>query len=747
MDRQSRRFAAAALLLTALLLAPGGAAAVGPEPATPFRFVQDPDAPPDPELYDDAAVRDVRITFAQPGWPNLPGCNRRLGGPGGGESAQAVDAHARLEVDGVVIQDVGVRCKGNSSLSIQGTKKPLNVTVDAFVDGQDLWGFDVFNLNNAWNDPSLVREPLALRLLREFMPAPRLTFARVTVQGQYVGLYHLVEQIDGEFADHFYPDDDGLMIKGDSPDRIAFDSSTLNWLGEALGPYKEGYEVKGAASDADDGYVALRELTRALDAPVGAGGLSDAAFADGIRQVLDVDGALWYLAGQNVITNFDSYYVGKNYYMYQGRKDPRFDFIPWDQGLSFGLFGLRGPGQGGPGGGGSPSATADPFAQEDEANRPLIRRLLAVPAYRADYVAHVRAIRDAVFSTAWIGEVGQAYQDLVRQAVADELAAQGTITGSFTMAQFEANLRQDTTSGRRGSIPGILPLVEQRSAYLDQHAALVAPDLRLDVQSHAPEAPTAADQVTVRAVFAGSAAPETVELRYRVDGGMELVVAMARDAGGEWAAEVPAQRAGRTVSYAFRAGLGATDGRAAFFPEANQVAPFGYDVAGVVLPRGERGALVINELLADNAAVLADESGAFDDWVELYNRGAEPVELSGFYLSDDPEDPFAFALPAGQLAPGAHLLVWTDGDVGEGPLHAPFRLDRAGESVVLATRTAIVDQVDFDALATDLSLGRESSGADAWALCARPSPGRANRCVGPEADPGPGAVYLPMSWR
>lgn len=752
----------AAVLAAAALAAARPATAAPPADAPlPYRFVQDPEATPEPELYDDAVVRDVRIDFATPGWPDLPGCNSPFGGFPGRGSAPAVDVPARLEVDGTVLENVGVRCKGNSSLSAQGAKKPLNVTVDAFVPGQDLWGFDVFNLNNGWNDPSLVREALALRILRAYMPAPRLTFARVTVDGRYVGLYQLVEQIDGRFADHWHPDDGGMVVKGDSPERIAFESSTLNWLGEDLAPYKAGYEVKGGAADSDDGYVALREMIRALDAPVAAGGLDDAAFAAGIRTVIDVDSALWYLAGQNAIANFDSYYVGKNYYLYQGRRDRRFDIIPWDQGLSFGLFGLRDPGQMGPGGGGIPPATADPFAQEDEEERPLIRRLLAVPSFRADFAAHFRTIRDDAFRPGRVEAAGAAYQDLIRAAVADE-AAQGPITGAYTMAQFESNLRADIPVGRRGTIPGIVPLVEARAAFLGAHAALVSPDLRLEARAQVPEAPTAADAVAVRATFAGADAPASVELRYRVDGGFEETVPMAHAEDGSWQATIPAQRAGRRVTFALRAGL--ADGRAAFFPEANQVAPFAYDVAGVDLPVGELGDLVVNELLADNQTVLADEAGEFDDWIELYNRGDEPVELAGFFLSDDPADPFAFPLPAGRLGPGERLLVWADGDTDQGPLHAPFGLSRDGESVVLSTAAAVVDQIDFDAQDPDVGLAREVDGGATWVRCAYPSPGRPNRCdappeptatatatASPTATPGPVAagrtVFLPLGYR
>lgn len=46
----------------------------------------------------------------------------------------------------------------------------------------------------------------------------------------------------------------------------------------------------------------------------------------------------------------------------------------------------------------------------------------------------------------------------------------------------------------------------------------------------------------------------------------------------------------------------------------------------------------INEILADNDKIIADSVGEFDDVVELYNSGNEPVNLFSWYLSDDPNN-------------------------------------------------------------------------------------------------------------
>jgi len=712
--------------------AAGSAGAVPPEAAAASRAdasLQEAE----PLLFDDTVVRELSLTFSSDNWLALLGCER-FGMPGAAPARR--EGVATLEMDGERLAEVGVRCKGNSSLSIAGTKKPLNITTDALVQGQRLWGFDIINLNNNWSDPSQLREAIILRMVREYAPVSRFGFARLTVQGRYVGLYTMVEQIDGRFASHWYPGDRGLRIKGDSPVRIAFDTSTLAWLGESLDPYKRNYEIKGAQAGEDAGYEALRELTRALDAPPSAGGLSDADFRDGIRAVLDVESALWYLALNNVLGNFDSYYAGKNFYLYLGNRDPRFDVITWDTGLGFGIFGLRGSNQRPGPGTGANTARVSPFAQETDAGRPLIRRLLAVPEFRADYAAHYRALLDEVFTVPWVEEVGVRYQQLIRDAVRDEAAAQGNVSGSFTYAQFESNLRQ-AIAGRQGAMgaPGILAFVADRRAYLAGLPELRAPDVRLAALDRAPAAPTAADAVLVEAAFSGSAAVREADLRYRVDGGLEHGVVMTLHPDGRWRAPLPAQAVGSVVSYVVRAAVGDGVADVVFFPSATLTKPERYTVQGVSLPQGEPGDVVINELMADNATTLADEHGEYDDWVELYNRGAEPVSLAGLFLSDKADDPWMFALPDVMLGAGERLLVWCDNDPDQGELHADFRLSKDGETVYLSTADEVLETVAFGPLDTDASFMRLPDGGPDWVICGRATPLEPNACDEPITPP------------
>jgi hypothetical protein len=357
--------------------------------------------------------------------------------------------------------------------------------------------------------------------------------------------------------------------------------------------------------------------------------------------------------------------------------------------------------------------------------------LLKVPEFRADYVAHLRTLRDEALDPARIGELGQAYQDQIREAVAAEPRP------LYPVTSFEENLRQDVTLVSQGGVggersqrvPGVLALAEARRAYLSdpaQQPAVVAPDVALELRTLEPQAPATGQAVRVTARLSGTDAVQAVELRYRVARGPEARQAMSLAPDGAWVTEIPSQPAGKRVTYFLRASL--TDGRSAFFPSSNLVRPFSYRVQGVDIPTLPAGDLVINELMADNETGPADAAGEREDWVELYNRGASAVDLGGWYLSDDPQSPWDHPLPAVTLPPRGRLLVWADGETAEGPDHAPFRLAKEGESLILARRDGLYDQVTFPPQTADESHGRRLDGEDAWTACWPASPVAPNDC-------------------
>jgi hypothetical protein len=134
--------------------------------------------------------------------------------------------------------------------------------------------------------------------------------------------------------------------------------------------------------------------------------------------------------------------------------------------------------------------------------------------------------------------------------------------------------------------------------------------------------------------------------------------------------------------------------------------------------------VAINEVMASNQNAIADEAGDYDDWIELYNATDQTVDLEGYFVSDDPDDPFKRRLPAGlQIEAGKTLLLWADGDVDQGPNHLPFKLAAAGELVLLTDPDgAAIDSIEFSNAVADKVFGRYPDAKGAMIECATPTP-------------------------
>jgi hypothetical protein len=141
--------------------------------------------------------------------------------------------------------------------------------------------------------------------------------------------------------------------------------------------------------------------------------------------------------------------------------------------------------------------------------------------------------------------------------------------------------------------------------------------------------------------------------------------------------------------------------------------------------------VVLSEVLAGNRAGLKDEDGAASDWVEVWNRGALPVDLAGWSLSDARDEP-GWTLPSRLLAPGEYLVVFASGKdrrPASGNLHADFQLNAAGEYLALygpetPRRVVMEFPSGVPESRTDYSWGLDESGG--FRYFATPTPGAPN---------------------
>jgi hypothetical protein len=145
--------------------------------------------------------------------------------------------------------------------------------------------------------------------------------------------------------------------------------------------------------------------------------------------------------------------------------------------------------------------------------------------------------------------------------------------------------------------------------------------------------------------------------------------------------------------------------------------------------------LYINEFLASNQTTNKDEYFENNDWIELYNSGTAPIDISGLFLSDDTNRPGMWQIPTissyiTTIQPDSFLIFWADGDTVQGPLHLNFQLNREGESISLAqivdSNTIFIDSLTYNKQISDISYGRFTDGSSIWHSFSNPTPGFSN---------------------
>ncbi len=133
--------------------------------------------------------------------------------------------------------------------------------------------------------------------------------------------------------------------------------------------------------------------------------------------------------------------------------------------------------------------------------------------------------------------------------------------------------------------------------------------------------------------------------------------------------------------------------------------------------------LYINEFMASNQGAFLDEFGEDADWIEIYNAGEMDVDLGGFYMTDELEEPTKWMIPFGYqeattIKTHDFLVLFADGNVLQGPLHLDFKLNSGGESIGLTAMSGSniiwIDSIRFGPQVTDISLGRFPDGGSEW---------------------------------
>ena len=145
------------------------------------------------------------------------------------------------------------------------------------------------------------------------------------------------------------------------------------------------------------------------------------------------------------------------------------------------------------------------------------------------------------------------------------------------------------------------------------------------------------------------------------------------------------------------------------------------------------GQLHINEWMAKNFDAHADEAGEYDDWIEIYNAGVTAIDINGYFISDDEDEPTLFQIDTSAIInPGAFIVLWADDDFPQGKFHVGFKLDgNAGDFISLySPDTMLVDSLSFGVQSDNISNGSFPDGSSTYLFFNDYTPGLPNASTG-----------------
>ncbi len=615
------------------------------------------------------------------------------------------------------VENVGFRLRGNTSRN--ALKKSYRVSFNTFAPGGKYRGLEKLNLNGEHNDPTIIRSNLAWDIFQKMgVPASRATHVKLYINDVYYGLYALVEHIDEQFLQERFDDDSGNLYKCLWP-------ADLTYLGPDAAAYRPDpnadirrpYDLKGKDDDSE-GYDDLARLIEVLNRS------SNAEFPAALDAVFDINGYLRVMAVDVAVGSWDNYWFLKNnYYLYFDPTSGKAHLIPYDYDNTFGIDWVGGD-----------WGTRDIYrwGHPDE-QRPLTERLLAVPVFRDRYSFYLRKALSFLESGGFDAEVDRLRAKVTAAAEADTFR---TRDWGYTVDAFHRSFGE--ALGGHAAY-GLQPYAATRfqTALSQLENVDVAPILSYG--RHEPRNPQTGTPIRFE-ILVEDEVPETLTVEVRSStAGQEQRTLDLKDDGqngdrvagdGYYTGIVSAIDVEGSVIYTFAArdqtGKISTSRAVAF--------SVGFDDPGIV----------INELMASNRTTLADEFGEFDDWVEIYNTGSAPVNLGDYYLSDDFARPDRWRMPDVVSGPGEHVVLWLDGQPEQGPLHAPFRLNRDGEQLGIFSGPDNgffpLDTLSYGPQVPDLSLGRLNDGDHTIEFLVptpgSPNPGVPAVALSGEAPPG-----------
>ncbi|MEM1121938.1 MAG: CotH kinase family protein [Bacteroidota bacterium] len=650
-------------------------------------------------FYNEEKVRIIELTFPNDDfWATLT-------------AAGDNDVMAKVVIDGEAFDSIGVRFKGQTSdFRNNSEKKSFNLTMNAFVDGQDIKGYETLNLNGNYEDPSSIREILFNHVGRNYTASLKTNFAQLYINGTYWGPYENVQQLNGEYLEEWFLSNDGTRWRalaedldnagpgqgggpggggqggggqgggpggmGGGGNRFGQGRSTLNYLGPDTSEYIPNYTLKRTekVNPWGDLVIATEKLNNLS---------TDHQLYDKLKNFVDVDRALWFIAHENIFTDSDGYLNkgGMDYYVYWEAETGRIIPLEYD-GNSVMNF--------------QNTTNWTPFYRENEVDFPLANRLLASPELRQRYLAHYRVILEDYFTPEKMDALIDGYATQIRESI------QNDTKRIYEPAEFEAE------------IINLKNHVRSRRDFLLANTEVANHGTNIKTVKTIATQPTSEESVVISTLVEGAVSEVRLYYGSGLVGTFEKVE-MTTAGDGQYTATIPSFPAGHYVRYYVEAIANNASKTAVYAPRGAEHDIYVYRVKVGELAQND---VVINEFMASNDATVADQDGEFDDWIELYNNTANDIDLSGYFLSDNADNLDKYDIPEGTIIPAnGYLIVWADEDGMQEGLHANFKISANGEELFLLNAdTMIIDEITFGEQRTDESFARFPNGTGDFAF-------------------------------
>lgn len=391
------------------------------------------------DLYDINTIQDIQIKFHADNWRYLLDSLRFNGD-------EFLDAE--LTVNGKLLpKDVGIRYRDGRSFTPGGKRNGLYISFNHLARDFSYEGRTALDLSSALRDPTLIREVLASEIASQYMPTPRANYAKVSINGEFYGLFVNIEVVKDAFLSrHFGSIDRDVYYAGPQLSETAPGGCGPRVYGSLQ--HETATECLAHNFDQITGvsWHPLTNLTETL-----------ASHPDQLDKVLDVDQALWMLAFNNLTVNLNSYtgQYANQYYLAQNANDQLAPILG-EFNLAFGSFKNTGISE-------SDLVTPqlvqlDPMLHADNAGRPLISKLLANEYLRKRYLSHYRTLLADWFTNGKYEQRAKELRDFIRPVVAAD------INQYYTAEEYNKSLTE--VVGSRSRIPGLLDFMAKRVEWL-----------------------------------------------------------------------------------------------------------------------------------------------------------------------------------------------------------------------------------------------------------------------------------------